>query len=157
MDDPIILDILIPLLFTVVFLIIGTIFGRLNESRHYGSLNLREETTRDILITDLRSYVSPNTTPTPILVTGEVVIATDYLKSFLAKIKKLLGGEVRSYLSLLERARREAIQRMVEQAREQGFNAICNLRIEMSDISGQRAKSVSVSVIASGTAYLKQD
>lgn len=157
MDDPIIYDILIPLLFTVIFLIIGTVFGRLNESKHYNSLNNREMDTREILITDIRSYETPDANPTPTLVVAEVVIATDYLKSFLAKIKKLLGGEVKSYLTLLERARREAIQRVTEQARDQGFNAICNLRIEMSDISGQRSKSVSVSVIASGTAYIKQD
>lgn len=90
------------------------------------------------------------------MIVCEVVIATDYLKSFLAALKKLIGGEVKSYLSLVERARREAILRVLEEARRQGYNAVCNIRLVASDIGGsahQRKGAAMVTLIASGTAY----
>ena len=67
------------------------------------------------------------------LVQGQAVIATDYLKSFLATLRNIFGGEVKSYESLLQRARREAILRMMAEARRRGYNAVCNIRLTMSE------------------------
>jgi uncharacterized protein YbjQ (UPF0145 family) len=91
----------------------------------------------------------------PTIVFGEVAIASDYLKSFLARLRKIFGGEMRSYHSLLVRARREALQQLVESARAQGYNAICNIRVESSDIAGnaKRKRMPMVAIIASATAY----
>ena len=91
----------------------------------------------------------------PRLVVAEVVIGTDYLKTFFASIRKLFGGEMRSLETLMERARREAISRILETARAEGYNAICNLRLESADISGisnQKANFM-VAVIGTATAY----
>ena len=91
----------------------------------------------------------------PQMYVAEVVIATDYLKTFLAGLRKFFGGEIRSYQTLLVRARREATLRILEQARQQGYNAICNLRLENADIGGNNnAKGVAmVAILASATAY----
>ena len=91
----------------------------------------------------------------PAIVVGETVIATDYLKSFLARLRNIFGGEIRSYRTLLERARREALLRIVEEARGMGYNAVCNVRFETADVGGNSTmrKVAMVAILASGTAY----
>jgi uncharacterized protein YbjQ (UPF0145 family) len=95
----------------------------------------------------------------PRLFTGEVTIGSDAMKNWLAKWRKFFGGEIRSYETLQRRARREACLRVVEQARSEGYNALCNLRIDGADIVGaasnprRRKQAAIVSVLASGTAY----
>jgi uncharacterized protein YbjQ (UPF0145 family) len=84
-----------------------------------------------------------------------VVIATDYMKSFLARVRNIFGGEVRSYTKLMIRARREAVVRLKHQAVELGYNALCNVRLETADIGGTASgRGVSMAaVLAWGTAY----
>lgn len=142
-------------------LLVGWICGGVAQRRHYRSLDLRSGRLSHMLVTDLRSFpqaaVHPGGKP-PALVVAETVIATDYLKSFLANLKKIFGGEVRSYLQLVERARREALLRMLEEARQRGYNAVCNVRLEMADIGGNTSSTgnkgaAMVTLLAWGTAY----
>lgn len=144
----------------LVLLTIGALAGSYAESRHLSRLDGRERANGDFLITQLKSFpASAASGSPPQLVVSEVVIATDYLKSFLANLRRLFGGEVRSYHSLLARARREATQKCVEQARRLGHNAICNLRVENADVGGNTAskKGVAmVAILASATAYTYQ-
>jgi uncharacterized protein YbjQ (UPF0145 family) len=154
---------LIPILIQIAIfgglILLGLFAGSAAEKRHIRSLDERESALADMLITDVKGFpggASP--TPTAELIVGEVSIASDYLKTFLAGLRNLIGGEVRSFETLQLRARREAILRVMEQARDKGFNAIGNLRLEMSDIaggvsSGKKQKMVVVSVIASATGY----
>ena len=68
------------------------------------------------------------------LVTGSAVISIDYFKRFLAILRNLFGGRVRSYESLVDRARREAILRMKDMAGERRADLIINFRLETSTI-----------------------
>ena len=137
-------------------LLIAWCTGSAVERNHFRRLALRESQISGTLVTDLRSFPFAAIQPKPPkIVVAEVVIATDYLKSFLASLRKIVGGELRSYLKLVERARREAILRVVEEAKQQGYTAVCNIRLESSDIAGtaNRKGVAMVSLIASGTAY----
>jgi len=150
---------LIQIAFVLFFLALGYGVGSLAERRHFHSLDERERLNHDFLVTQLKSF--PNHAPSslpPQLILAETVVATDYFKTFVAKLRGLFGGEVRSFHSLLSRARRESTQRIVEQARELGYNAICNLRIETADIGGStgKRKAAMVAIIASATAYHQQ-
>ena len=66
--------------------------------------------------------------------------------------RNFFGGEMKAYVKLIERARREALLRVVEQARQMGYNAICNLRLQTADIGGSRRFPMG-SIMASATAY----
>ena len=72
-----------------------------------------------------------------------------------ASLKGLVGGQLKSYEPLMERARREAVLRMKEQAITQGFSAVVNVRLETSRLasahSGGEGTS-GVEVLAFGTA-----
>lgn len=140
----------------VVLLALGLFVGGYTERRHFRKLAEREAANGDFLIAQVKTYPHAVAGPhPPTLIIGEAVIATDYLKSFLAALRRIFGGEVRSYRSLLTRARAEALQRIVEQARELGYNAVCNVRFESADVGGnsQMRRVAMVAILASATAY----
>ncbi|MCA9230043.1 MAG: heavy metal-binding domain-containing protein [Planctomycetales bacterium] len=143
--------------FVVLMIGLGFVAGSIAESRHLAQLAERERRNGPFLVTQLKSFPAYSRTDlAPQMIVGEVVIASDYFKTFLASMRRIFGGEVRSFHSLMSRARREATQRIVEQARELGYNAICNLRIETADVGGSTSSkkgAAMVAVIASATAY----
>jgi uncharacterized protein YbjQ (UPF0145 family) len=140
----------------VALLTLGLLAGGYAERKHLRSLASREAANGDFFISQVRTFpgaVALETPPT--IVFGEVAIASDYLKSFLSGLRKIFGGEMRSYHSLTVRARREALQKLVESARGQGYNALCNVRMDTSDIAGnsKRRGMPMVTILASATAY----
>ena len=141
-----------------VLLLVGLIVGRARERSHLRSLERRERDLADMLVTDIKTFPGGlDASRGAALVMGEAVIATDYLKTFLASLRKLVGGELHSYESLMTRARREAILRMLDDARRQGYNAVCNLRLDCADIGGMTGArgAAMVEVFATGTAYTR--
>ena len=153
------MEILIALLFTGALLILGFTAGTFAEKRHFKRLDGREEINRLMLHTQSKLYLSPTAGgKTPSMIYSETVVASDYFKNFLSGFRKFFGGEMKSYHSLMERARRETLAKLIEQAREMGYNAVCNVRLEPADISGavtnpRKKKSVMVCIIATATAY----
>ena len=151
------MELIIQLALLAFLLSLGLFVGGHAERKHFRSIARRETEMADMLVTQLKTF--PNYTvghTPPCLLVGEAVIATDYLKSFLARIRNIFGGEVRSYQRLLVRARQEAVLRILEQARSQGYNAICNVRLESADVGGSavnRRGAAMVAIIASATAY----
>jgi uncharacterized protein YbjQ (UPF0145 family) len=150
----------LPLVVPVVVLLVGFLIGSSREREHFADLDRREAVAAGVLVTNLKTFPGavPSALP-PRLVAGEVTIASDAMKNWLSKWRKFFGGEMHSYETLQRRARREACLRLVEKARAEGYNAICNLRIEGVDIAGAATRPSGgkqpaiVSVIASGTAY----
>ncbi len=138
---------------------IGFLAGRIAERRHVARLAGHERDMASMLVTDLRSFpgaLDGRSAADPILVTGEAVVATDYFKSFAAKLRKILGGELRSYQTLMDRARRQAMVNMLRSARDAGFDAVCNVRMETAGIGGAGMESrgmTTVAMMAWGTAY----
>ena len=86
------------------------------------------------------------------LVMGSVVIASDYFKQFVAWLRSIFGGHLSSYESLLDRARREAILRMKEQAQKQGANIICNVKFTTASVNKDASNSSTIEAMAFGTA-----
>jgi uncharacterized protein YbjQ (UPF0145 family) len=64
-----------------------------------------------------------------------------------ALLKSLVGGEIRSYVKLNEDARRQAIDRMVQNAAAMGANAVTMMRFDSTEM--QRSMS---EIVAYGTA-----
>jgi len=66
-----------------------------------------------------------------------------------ASFKSLVGGEIRSYTKLLEDARREAVDRLVQTATAAGANAVVMMRFDSSEM-GQTMSEI----VAYGTAVV---
>lgn len=137
------------------FLILGYIFGQLAERRHYRSIIEREKQTLAMPVMTLKTVPESITQCQTQLVSGSVVVSIDFFKKFVAGLRALVGGRMKSYESLLDRARREAILRMKADAISRNAKVIINVRIETASISksSNRKQSVgSVEVVAYGTA-----
>ena len=142
------------LILLITLLLLGYIFGSMAEKRHYRSILKREKQYQQIILIaskyaprELSKYQST-------LLTGSVVISVDYFKRFLAGLRSFFGGNISSYESLLDRARREAILRLKEQAHKKGSHMLVNLKLETSSISkGAKDTVGSVEVLAYATAF----
>jgi uncharacterized protein YbjQ (UPF0145 family) len=124
------------------------------EKKHYRSIEKREQEFLSLPAVTIKNAVHhDDVIEKSELVTGNAVISLDYFKRFLAGLRNIFGGEVMSYETLIDRARREAVIRMKDMAGT--ADIILNLRIETSAI-GQSANSRrsigSVEAIAYGTA-----
>lgn len=141
----------------VLLLGIGFSAGTIAEKRHYKSIRRREAQLRNILVFALRTPPEEMRPCRTELVAGSVVVGMDYFKTFLAMLKNIVGGRVGSYETLIDRARREAVLRMKQEARDLGARAVFNVKFSTSNImSGDRNNKGSgcVEVIAYGTAII---
>ena len=140
----------------LLLMVVGYVFGRIAEQRHYRSIFRREAASRSIPVFATR-YLPDEIADhaDTALVIGSVVISVDYFKRFLAGLRMLVGGRLKSYETLLDRARREAVLRMQDEARQQGAQSIFNVKFETMSISkGAKNTVASVEVLAYGTAVI---
>lgn len=135
----------------IILLFIGFIFGRINEANHFARLRQAEHDLAHIVTTNIKLLPS-DLEKGGTMVTGNVVVAVDYFKKIAAALKMLIGGRLRTYETLLERARREAIIRMKQEADYIGADAIYNVRLEFSAIGSQPQAFGGVELLAYGTA-----
>ena len=143
--------------FTILlfFLLLGFVAGTLAEKRHYKTLIRREKLLSKIPAISVRT--PPDFNCEQFLVSGNIVIANDYFKLFVAGLKGLFGGQLNTYESLLDRGRREAILRMKEQAEKMNAGLIVNVKLTTSNLGvAQNKASGSLEVYAYGTALVKK-
>jgi uncharacterized protein YbjQ (UPF0145 family) len=139
-----------------VLALIGFVVGRMNERRHYASIRRREKEAADILVFAARFPPPSLVAPAVSLVSGSAVIADDYFKSLMAALHNLFGGRVRSYESLLDRARREAVLRMKAEARRAGAGMVVNVKLQTFAVPGRQPGGTrAVEVLAYGTALAR--
>jgi uncharacterized protein YbjQ (UPF0145 family) len=80
---------------------------------------------------------------------GLVVRSMGLARNFTAGFSALRQGEVSQYTELLEDSRRHAVDRMVENARLLGANAIVAMRFDSSEMAQQLTE-----IVAYGTAVV---
>jgi uncharacterized protein YbjQ (UPF0145 family) len=69
------------------------------------------------------------------VVTGNTVRAKHVGRDIMAGLKNIVGGELKGYTELLQDSRKEATDRMIEQAESMGANAVVNVRFATSSIA----------------------
>jgi uncharacterized protein YbjQ (UPF0145 family) len=135
-------------LFCILFAL-GLGFGRYNERKHLKQL---EENEQELAYITLDNHRFTHYQVEGQLVTSNVVISHDYFKYVIAKIQNFFGGRLKSYESILERARREAVVRLKKEAAKQGANHIAALRLSSTEMGIEGGM---VEVFAYGTAVKK--
>lgn len=141
---------LLQLILPIALLAVGFGVGRVLERKHYASIRARERLLQHVIALTTRFPPEGTVVQTAALVSGGVVVSSDYFKSFVAGFRTLVGGRFRGFESLLERARREALLRLKEAAQAQGSSLVIGVRFHTTKVSG--ASTPSVEVIAYGTA-----
>ncbi len=151
------IDLLIYAGITLFLISLGVFVGGWAERSHLRSITERETLLSGMVTTQSKTFLQPQLVKPPMIVCGETVVASDYFKNFLSSFRKFFGGEMKSYNSLMDRARRETLLRLKEQAIEGGYNAICNVRLEPADVGGStgagKKAAVMVCILGSATAY----
>lgn len=69
------------------------------------------------------------------LVQGSSVRAKHAGRDIMASLKNIFGGELKGYTELLQESRQEAYDRMLEQAKAIGANAVLNVRFSTSSVA----------------------
>jgi uncharacterized protein YbjQ (UPF0145 family) len=80
---------------------------------------------------------------------GLVVRSRGLAGNLAAFFRSLVGGEIHEYTSLLEDTRRQAMDRMVQNATVIGANAILSFRFDSSELGGSMSE-----IVAYGTAVV---
>ncbi len=146
---------MIDLIIFFSLLALGYGVGTYAEKRHYRSIYKRETRMINLpAITIKKVDYDEDKVKDARLVYGSAVISIDYFKRILARLRNIFGGKIKSYESLIDRARREAVLRMKEAAPDAAM--IINVRIETATI-GKKANKKGVGcleAIAYGTAIV---
>jgi uncharacterized protein YbjQ (UPF0145 family) len=80
---------------------------------------------------------------------GLVVRSRGLGGNIVAGLRSIAGGEIHEYTSLLEDTRRQAIDRMVQNATLVGANAVISMRFDSSELAGTMSE-----IVAYGTAVV---
>lgn len=131
---------------TLVLFFIGWGFGRFIEQKHLNELEQNEHRLAYIRIDTNKFKSSDNHGQ---LISSNVVISHDYFKYIIAQIQNFFGGRLTTYETVVERARREAIVRLKQQAENAGATQIMGLRLSTTELGMQGGM---VEVFAYGTA-----
>ena len=74
------------------------------------------------------------------VVSGSTVRSKHFGRDMMAGIKNVFGGELKGYTELLEESRTQAIERMCDQAKKMGANAVVNVRFSTSSVAAGAAE-----------------
>ena len=149
------MDLLISLVPALFLLLLAYFLGSQLESNHYKSVREREEATKDMVVINFPRFPFEVEIERADLVMGSVVVSHDYFKRFLAQLRIIVGGRIKAYEPLLDRARREAVLRMKEQALARGHHTVVNIRLETSRLANSQRGgkgTAGVEMLAYGTA-----
>ncbi|MBB3129353.1 uncharacterized protein YbjQ (UPF0145 family) [Paenibacillus rhizosphaerae] len=78
---------------------------------------------------------------------GVVVRARGIGGDIMASLKGLVGGEVKQYTQMIEDARRQAVDRMVQNAHAMGGDAIVMMRFDSGDIGNNMSEIVAYGTV----------
>lgn len=81
------------------------------------------------------------------IVSGSTIRSKNFVSDFGQGLKSIVGGELKSYTDMMEKARMQATERMVEKATQMGADAVIGVRYATSAIMAQAAE-----VLVYGTA-----
>ena len=87
------------------------------------------------------------------LVSGDAILGANMFRDMFAGLRDMVGGRSGSYEKVLRSAKTEAIEDMIESARERGGNAVVGVDLDYETIQIQDGGSM-LMVSATGTAVV---
>lgn len=147
------------LAFTVGPLFFWYKIGKYFEDKHFASIKEREARYNNLAFTPSDTIDEDRRVEAMMMVTGQVVIGSDPFKRYIASLVNLVGGRISVFEAPLDRARREAVLRMKEQALKIKADEVVNFRMDTMSVGGNNGQPMGiVEVVAYGTAirYARQ-
>jgi uncharacterized protein YbjQ (UPF0145 family) len=103
--------------------------------------------TRSMIVTTTENIPDSDVVQTLGQVFGLTVRSRSVGGNIAALLKSLAGGEIRSYVKLNEDSRRQALDRLVQNAAAMGANAVTMMRFDSTDMGAGMSE-----IVAYGTA-----
>ena len=85
-------------------------------------------------------------------VRGNAIRARHLGRDILAGLKNLVGGELHDYTALLAQAREQALDRMFDESRQLGANAVIEVRFASAEVAKAAAE-----ILVYGTEVVLED
>ncbi|MEO1596331.1 MAG: heavy metal-binding domain-containing protein [Pseudomonadota bacterium] len=138
-------------------LVIAYLTGTILERRHFSDIRDREARMQRFPTTTFETIPDDWEVADCELLAESVVVSLDYFKRVIAGLRAIVGGRITTYEPLLDRARREAVLRVTEKAKAEGFDAVINLRLETSRMANSETGQGigGIEILAFGTALLR--
>jgi uncharacterized protein YbjQ (UPF0145 family) len=114
-----------------------------------GPITMATEKSRSMIVTTTENVSGARVTKNLGQVFGLTVRSRSLGGNIAAGFKSLVGGEIRSYVKLNEDARRQAIDRMIENAAAMGANAVSMMRFDSTEMARSMTE-----IVAYGTAQV---
>ncbi len=86
------------------------------------------------------------------LVRGNTIRARHVGRDFLAFLRGIVGGEISDYTKMIAESREQSVDRMIEEAKELGANAVVTVRFSTSSMMQGAAE-----LLCYGTAVVVED
>lgn len=134
--------------FWLSLFVISYFIGTFREKAHLKDIVVREKALLSLPVLTMKCAEDRAVVRSE-LVMGNVVIGGDFFKQVVAGLASIFGMRISVAEAMMDRARREAILRMKENAVD--ADAILNVRVEGLKI-GERKKITGVEAMAFGTA-----
>ncbi|MGF6148798.1 Domain of uncharacterised function (DUF74) [Kingella potus] len=144
-----------PLWLPLILLAAAAFIGRYNAKKHLADLAEREAALAHIALISVKH--PPSDFYEGELVYGSVVLSGDRFSRVIAFLRKIIGGHIGVYETLIERARREGILRMKEKAAALGADTVYNVKLDTITLSpptqpNNGGQAGTVEILAYGTA-----
>ena len=110
-------------------------------------------TKPEILITTTHTFEGRRIVEYRGLVSGDAILGANMFRDMFASLRDMVGGRSGSYEKVLRAAKTEAIEDMLESARERGGNAVVGVDLDYETIQIQDGGSM-LMVSATGTAVV---
>lgn len=107
----------------------------------------------DIQITTTHTFEGRRIVEYRGLVSGDAILGANMFRDMFASLRDMVGGRSGSYEKVLRSAKSEAIEDMLESARERGGNAVVGVDLDYETIQVQDGGSM-LMVSATGTAVV---
>ncbi len=105
-----------------------------------------------MIVVTTESIATKKVTRTLGVVKGNTVRACHLGEDIMAFVKNLVGGELGEYTEVIAQAREQALDRLVQEARQLGANAVVGLRFSTFYVTQGAAE-----IMAYGTAVFVED
>lgn len=105
-----------------------------------------------MIVTTTDTIVGKRIVRTLGLVRGNTIRARHLGRDIVAGLRSVVGGEISEYTKLMAEAREQAVDRMIEEARKLGANAVVEVRFSTSEVMKAAAE-----LLVFGTAVVVED
>ena len=93
----------------LLILMIAYFIGSAIERRHFKDIQAREKRQRAFPVVTFETLPEDWQVTSAELIQGNVVISLDYFKRVIAGLRGLIGGRIKTYEPLLDRARHDSV------------------------------------------------